>query len=148
MRRASILGICVIAILFLPSSYTYSGGFSISWGGDHHETEVQPAIKSKKNGPPAHAPAYGYRAKHQYYYYPSSSVYHDPDRGLYFYLSGSNWRVSASLPTDLRMHLGTSVSMGMETDKPYIYNAEHRKQYPPGQMKNMKKSKKDKWAKQ
>ena len=38
--------------------------------------------KHKKNGPPAHAPAHGYRAKHQYRYFPSCKVYHDIDRGL------------------------------------------------------------------
>ncbi len=30
--------------------------------------------KHKKNGPPAHAPAHGYRAKHKYRYYPDCSV--------------------------------------------------------------------------
>ena len=30
--------------------------------------------KHKKGGPPAHAPAHGYRAKYHYYYYPSSAI--------------------------------------------------------------------------
>jgi hypothetical protein len=102
-------------------------------------------VKAKENGPPAHAPAHGYRAKHQYHYYPSASVYHDTSRGLYFYLGGSGWQIAASLPQDLRVRLGSSVSIEMDTDKPYIYNDQHKKQFPPGQMKKMKKDKK--WAK-
>ena len=31
--------------------------------------------KHKKGGPPPHAPAHGYRAKHRYRYYPSCSQY-------------------------------------------------------------------------
>ncbi len=98
--------------------------------------------KYKKKGPPAHAPAHGYRAKHQYRYYPSRSVYYDTGRKIYFYLRGDNWEVGASLPSSLRVGLGGSVSIEMDTDKPYIHHAEHIKKYPPGQ----KNKKKDKWG--
>jgi hypothetical protein len=101
--------------------------------------------KHKKGGPPAHAPAHGYRAKHQYRYYPSRSVYYDTGRGLYFYLKGNNWEVGASLPSSLRVGLGDSVSIELDTDKPYIYHADHVKKYPPGQMKK-KNKKKNKWG--
>jgi hypothetical protein len=40
--------------------------------------------KHKKGGTPPHAPAHGYRAKHQYRYYPSYSVYYDHGRKIYF----------------------------------------------------------------
>jgi hypothetical protein len=101
--------------------------------------------KHRKGGPPAHAPAHGYRAKHQYRYYPSRSVYYDTGRGLYFYLKGNNWEVGASLPSSLRVGLGDSVSIELDTDKPYIYHADHVKKYPPGQMKK-KNKKKNKWG--
>jgi hypothetical protein len=108
--------------------------------GHKHEYE-------KKGGPPPHAPAHGYRAKHQYQYryYPSRSVYYDTGRGLYFYLKGNNWEVGVSLPNNLRVELGDSVSIELDTDKPYIYHAEHVKKYPPGQMKK-KHKKKNKWG--
>jgi hypothetical protein len=99
----------------------------------------------KKGGPPAHAPAHGYRAKHHYRYYPSRNVYHDTDRGLYFYLKGDNWEVGASLPSSLRVGLGDFVSIELDTDKPYIYHADHVKKYPPGQMKKKNKNK-AKWG--
>lgn len=147
MRKVLMCGAILVSAIFLSSTGLFAGDLSFSWGSGQSSESSPSEVKVKKNGPPSHAPAHGYRIKRQYQYYPSSSVYHDADRGLYFYLSGSNWRISASLPADLRMHLGTSVSIEMDTDKPYVYNAEHRKQYPPGQMKKMEKSKKGKWAK-
>jgi hypothetical protein len=98
-----------------------------------------------KGGPPPHAPAYGYRAKYQYRYYPSCSVYYDYGRKIYFYIKGDHWEFGASLPSHLRIGLGDSVNIELDTDKPYIYHAEHVKKYPPGQLKN-KDKKKHKWG--
>jgi len=108
-------------------------------------SETDHKYKHKKGGPPPHAPAHGYRAKHHYRYYPSSSVYYDNDRKLYFYLKGDNWEVGASLPNNILVRLGDYVSIEMETDQPYVYNADHVKKYPPGQMKK-KNKKKYKWG--
>jgi hypothetical protein len=77
----------------------------------------------------------------QYRYYPSRSVYYDSGRGLYFYLKGDNWEVGASLPGSLRLGLGDSVSIELDTDKPYIHHAEHVKKYPSKQFKQKKKGK-------
>jgi hypothetical protein len=107
------------------------GGLSIKWGKGSDSHQPKSAKNHKKGGPPAHAPAYGYRAKHQYRYYPSSSVYYDTGRGLYFYLKGEHWEVGASLPNSLRMGLGDSVSIELDTDKPYNHYKEHVKKYPP-----------------
>ena len=147
MQKTSIWGVIVISIIFLFSSYALADSFSFSWSSGE-KTEPRPTVvKDKKNGPPPHAPAHGYRSKRQYKYYPSTSVYHDTNRGLYFYLSGSGWQIAASLPENLKMRLGSSVTMEMDTDKPYIYNDQHRKQYPPGQLKKKKHMKGKKWAK-
>lgn len=97
-----------------------------------------------ETGPPAHAPAHGYRAKHQYRYYPSCSVYFDIGRSVYFYLEGDTWRVSVELPNHLRVRLGDSVVVEMDTDKPYLEHEYYKQKYPPGQLKK-KKSKK--WVK-
>ena len=107
----------------------------------------------KKGGPPAHAKAHGYRAKHKYRYYPDCSVYHDTERGLYFYIKAGNWEVGASLPNNFQMGLGESVSLELDTDRPYTYHADHLEQYPPGKAKKSKnkknktkKNKKHKWG--
>jgi hypothetical protein len=104
-------------------------------------TKVEHKHKHKKGGPPAHAKAHGYRAKHKYRYYPDRSVYHDTERGLYFYIKGGNWEVGASLPHNLQMGLGESVSLELETDRPYTYHTDHMKEYPPGKTKKSKKEK-------
>ena len=43
------------------------------------------------------------------------------------------------------MELGDSVSIELDTDKPYIYHTDHVKKFPPGQMKK-KNNKKDEWG--
>ncbi len=130
--------IAVFTIVF--SSQVYAGGsISVKWGqGSDSENQQQVKTQKTKGGPPDHAPAHGYRAKHQYRYYPSRSVYLDTARGLYFYLKGDNWEVGASLPTSLKSGLGDYVSFELDTDKPYVHHAEHVKKYPPGQSKEKK----------
>ena len=114
-------------------------------GSDSGYSQVNHNYRHEKKGPPPHAPAHGYRAKHYYRYYPSCSVYYDNGRKLYFYLKGDNWEVGASLPGSIRVRLGEYVSMELDTDRPYVYHADHVKRYPPGQMKK-KNKKKNKWG--
>jgi len=104
--------------------------------------------KHKKGGPPPHAPAHGYRAKHHYRYYPSCSVYYDSGRKLYFYLKGGHWEVGASLPGSMFAGLGDYVSLELDTGRPYTYHADHVKSYPPGKKKkkHKKHKKKHKWG--
>jgi len=146
LKDVTIFFVIFSLIIFFNSTAFAGGSFTFKWGKDteSEQQQVKNKPKQKKGGPPAHAPAHGYRAKHQYRYYPSSNVYKDPERGIYFYLKGDKWEVGASLPLPLREGLGESVSLELETDKPYIHHAEHVKQYPPKKSKS-KKSKK--WAK-
>ena len=85
--------------------------------------------KGKKAGPPEHAKAHGYRAKHTYRYYPSANAYYDVERKSYFYLEGNNWRVGVSLPDNLNVRLGSYVTIGMDSDKPYTSFEVHKRQY-------------------
>ena len=136
--------ICMAIIFFIISfsaDLLAGDSLSIEWKKGSKSDNREVAKKHKKQGPPAHAPAHGYRAKHQYRYYPSRSVYYDTGRGLYFYLKGDNWEVGASLPGSLRVGLGDAVSIELETDKPYIHHAEHVKKYPSKQFKKKKKGK-------
>jgi len=70
-------------------------------------------------------------------------VYYEAERNLYFYLSGENWQMSASLPGGLEVQLGEYVSMDLDTDRPYVYYEDHKTKYPPGQ-KQKKEHKRDK----
>ena len=136
--------LCFILVAFLNNSALAGGSFTIKWGKDQEPEQHQVKHKQTKGGPPAHAPAHGYRAKHKYRYYPDQKVYHDPDRGLYFYLKGDNWEVGAKLPSHLSAGLGESVTLELDTDKPHVHNAEHIKKYPP---KKSKGKKQKNWAK-
>ena len=101
MRKTFIFGAVALSAFFPASTHAYADSFSFPWSNDRKAESRPAAVEAKKNGPPAHAPAHGCRSKHQYRYYPSASVYHDADRGLYFYLGGSGWQIAASLPYDL-----------------------------------------------
>ncbi len=102
--------------------------------------------KVVKQGPPAHAPAHGYRAKHRYRYYPDARVYLDTARDRYFYSDRGTWKVSVSLPDRIRVRMGSSVIIETDSDRPYLKNHDHVRKYPPGQRKNRGKRKKHgKW---
>ena len=141
MKKIYILCLAVF-VLLMTSPLVFADSLSFSWSNDQGHNQGPVVSESMPNGPPAHAPAYGYRAKHMYHYYPSASVYRDDSTGMYFYLSGSNWQIGATLPDALKVRLGNSVTLELDTDKPYIYNDQHKQQYPPGQVK--KKNEKNK----
>jgi outer membrane lipoprotein SlyB len=85
-----------------------------------------------RGGPPPWAPAHGYRAKHRYRYYPSSYIYFDVDRGIYFYRSGGEWVSSAWLPRDVYLDREDYVTLEMDDDNPYRYHRDVVERYPPG----------------
>lgn len=97
--------------------------------------------QTSAGGPPPHAPAHGYRRKHQYRYYRDVYVYHDTRRGVYFWMKGSNWEVGAKLPDEISISKSKYVSIEMETDTPYIEFDSHKVKYPPGQAKKEGKGK-------
>ena len=73
-----ILLSCVLFVFSIAACATTEGGFEAGvYAGEKAHT---------KGGPPPHAPAHGYRAKHTYRYYPDASVYFDISRKIYFYL--------------------------------------------------------------
>ena len=85
-------------------------------------------------------------AKIKYLYYPSSQVYFDAGRGLYFHCSGGQWHASVSLPDSVRIDVNDSVSLELGTKKPYEFHPVIVKKYPPGQAKKIGKGKgKLKW---
>jgi hypothetical protein len=124
-----------LVILLLPIAL---GGCATFGGTQSTPPNNQTAVK---NGPPAHAPAYGYRAKYQYRYYPACSVYFDIGRKVYFYLEGDHWRISTELPDSLRVQLSDYVVLEMDTDRPYLDYEKHRQKYPPGKLRNSKNAK-------
>jgi hypothetical protein len=85
---------------------------------------------SAPKGPPPWAPAHGFRRNRDYYYYPDSNVYFSPTDRKWFYLEGANWRVGASLPTTINLNLERTVSLTMETDRPFENHEQVARYYP------------------
>jgi hypothetical protein len=76
----------LMAALIICSIAIFIHGCTTIGGTVHSEPNDQSGYRHPpvaKNGPPAHAPAHGYRAKHRYRYYPSCSVYFDIGRVLW-----------------------------------------------------------------
>ena len=137
----SVVVFAVVLVLMVSSRsvLAQAGSGTIQWGDQGKEEQPEKYKKSgKKGGPPPHAPAHGYRAKHQYRYYPCCSTYYDAGQGVWFYIKAGGWTIGASIPTDLKAQLGYHVNLSMDTDKPYEYNDEHRKEYPAEKYKKKK----------
>ena len=85
---------------------------------------------ASRQGPPDHAPAHGYRKKFGYHYYPDQQVYYAPDRGTYFWLEGSSWKVGVELPYSLEVSLGSYVSIELDAHTPYKQHATVARKHP------------------
>jgi len=66
-----------------------------------------------------------------YYYYPSVRVYFHYPTGYYFYLSGNTWVRTRVLPPNIHLSPLERVYLDINTNKPYLYNKEHREEYKP-----------------
>lgn len=133
--------VCAPLILFtLSGCKTTSGDVHVGWESEPTNCHPNCSKKVVKGGPPPHAPAYGYRAKYTYRYYPSSFVYFDASRKMYFYFENHRWGESASLPKDIQ--LGHYVTIEMDDDKPYSDFKNHVHKYPPAHLKKKNKN----WA--
>ena len=73
--------------------------------------------------PPPWAPAHGWRAKHQYVYYPSAEVYYEPASRMWFWLGGDGWQAGINLPIALQGYVGVGgVNIALDIDRPYLRN--------------------------
>ena len=131
-----------LILLFMFGCASTRGGIGYEWGSQ--EPAHQPETKvSHKHGPPDHAPAHGYRAKHSYRYYPAKEVYYDTGRRIYFYIEGEIWKSGTSLPYHIEVSLGKYQTVELYSDTPYEHHEKHKGKYkkkhiPPGQAKKNK----------
>jgi hypothetical protein len=132
MGRMQIWSIILISASLILSSYGFSADSAAS------RTNAQRVYIDSSRAPlpeissSIYSAGYSNRSIRQYQYFPSVCVYHDANRGLYFFQRRHQWCIAVSLPIDLRTELGEYVTFKMESDKPYLFNDQHRKQYPSG----------------
>lgn len=141
IQKVALIGIIGLCLLVLHSG-CYSVG--VVYDDPNYRSEPPPPPPPREPGPPPWAPAHGYRAKHQYRYYPESHVYYDTGRRVFFYYEGGKWGASVSLPSSFRIDVNDYVNLEMDTDEPYRYDSDVVKKYPPGQQKKKSKGK-GKW---
>jgi len=145
MRTVCLLSIGIVSAIMLalscaPTAGAPGGSVTLQWGNpDTPDHPPGDAPKVKKGGPPPHAPAHGYRAKHQYRYYPCCQTYYDPGRSAWFYIKTGQWTVGASIPSGLHAQLGPYVNLSLDTDHPYEHFDEHQRDYPAEKYKKQKK---------
>ena len=80
-------------------------------------------------GPPAHTHYQPYY--YDYYYYPSVRVYFQFSTGLYFYSVDGHWVKARVLPSHVHIDPHDRVRIRIDSDKPYLYQSEHHRQYIP-----------------
>jgi hypothetical protein len=135
----AVVAALALALACAPSAGAQGGSVTIQWGNpDAPDGPPGQGQKVKKGGPPPHAPAHGYRAKHQYRYYPCCQAYYDTGRRAWFYIRTGQWTVGASIPTELKAQLGPYVNISLDTDRPYDHFDEHRQDYPAEKYKKKK----------
>jgi hypothetical protein len=133
------MAVIIFVFLFVGSGFAdSSNSVKIAKDTEREYGQIKERYKHQ-NGPPAHAPAHGYRAKFKYRYYSRCRVYYDAARGVYFYLKGENWEVGISLPSHIKNDLGEYVSLKLDTDTPYLFNEEHNKKYSSKQLDSEKR---------
>jgi hypothetical protein len=140
LKLTSLRFLALGAMLFFAFGCASTrGAVGVGWGNSSPDYDVQGA---HKNGPPPHAPAHGYRAKHCYRYYPANEVYYDTGRRIYFYIEGGAWVADALLPYHLRVSLGQYKTVELYSDTPYeyhkTYKSKEKHKVPPGQAKKGK----------
>ena len=127
MRKISIGSVImgfVLMFLFMDSAMAQS-----------KSNNGQKNKEKKEVGPPPWAPAHGYRAKTRYTYFTQQNFYYDNQRGVYIYLSGKNWQVSANLPEifkGVNLTAAVKVDLDFSGDDPQKYNSDHKTKYKKG----------------
>lgn len=129
----SLLSIFMLFLLTACENIRIGGGTS----GGHEPTRPEHTgganPEMKKNGPPAHAAAHGYRKKFDYCYYPSKKVYYCAQRKLYFWISGDGWKLGTSLPADLSIAGEPQVTVDIPEETPYLhYESNYKEKTHPG----------------
>lgn len=94
--------------------------------------------------PPDHAPAHGYRAKHDYVYYREREIYYAPATSQWFWNDGGNWRGDLRLPERYQQFTSGGVRIALGTDRPYTEHRHVVERYGKGPKKSKKSKHKHK----
>jgi hypothetical protein len=102
---------------------------------ERHYPRDQWVRRDRTRSPRPWEPRPGTRNPYRYRYYPSSGVYFDPGRNLYFYPEGKVWRSSPARPRHIDFPDNDYIFLDMDSPEPDRHHKEVEKQYPRGQWK-------------
>ncbi len=68
----------------------------------------------KRRGPPDHAPAWGYRRKQEYVYFPHQQVYYHPCEKQYLWVEKGQIKVGVELPPWIKVDPANGVTMDID----------------------------------
>ncbi len=83
-------------------------------------------------------PSRWYHRSYDYYFYPEAGIYYRPSDRTWFYLEGRTWRSVRQLPPGLRVDFGRSVSLKLDSDRPYTYHDRVVASYPSSYFSHVK----------
>lgn len=131
--KLSVLFILIFSMIFLCqchhgyvaigsepgySSYPYEGDKEERKYYEEQEREERKHYEEQERE--AQKERYEKHKRYEYRYYPSTHVYYDVNRKVYFYLEGDKWQISGTLPGGIRLGFQDYVTIQMDNDRPYM----------------------------
>ena len=131
--KLSVLFILIFSMIFLCqchhgyvaigsepgySSYPYEGDKEERKYYEEQEREARKHYEEQERE--AQKERYEKHKRYEYRYYPSTHVYYDVNRKVYFYLEGDKWQISGTLPGGIRLGFQDYVTIQMDNDRPYM----------------------------
>lgn len=117
-RLAALLVVAALSAVLAESSFARTS-FNLFLGGPAVMLPAPPPVVVR----PAPVVTYSYM------YYPDCQVYYAPERRVYYWQDGPQWAWGPVLPP--AFILGPSVSIRMDSDRPYIRHRYYVEHYPP-----------------
>lgn len=105
MKKAFVFGWILAALMIVNSNASFAQPRGKDHGKPHKEYKAyKKGYKQgyrtavRRGGPPAWAPAHGYRAQN-HVYFPDYYTFYDPNRNGYVYWRNNAWAFSSSVPS-------------------------------------------------
>ena len=122
---------CIATVSVFSALFVFSGCFLTGSGSKGHVSQDRVQVYENPSALPRSL-LKEQGEKYVYMYYPSNNIYYDSGRGLYFYTRNGAWKTSKSIPAGLSSGIGSYVTIGMDTDRPYTHHDEVQKKLSIG----------------
>lgn len=114
------------ALLLLPGIAGCGKTFTVKYAGGPVAQDAAGNMAELNENGIYHYPEEPQTQPHKMYsynYYPSSNVYYDKERKLYFFTNGDEWYDSPFLPPNFNIDPKEVVTVQRESEKPFLATA-------------------------